>query len=210
METLRFIATRVRPQQERGHFFTVFAIWTLGPFWPKRGEWSSLCSVGSIFRNSFNFSMARSLFRFSRPRSRRLTSIVWPSAKNFSAWRTFTIRSFCAARTVICTCFISAAFLRRTFFLLALRFFVTEFVVAHHACHGRFCRGGDKDEVDAFSRPRERDRFFAGNDAEIFTVLADDAEFRRGDLVIHERPRRQDGHDPALKSDCSMGGMRTL
>ena len=118
--------------------FVTFAIWMLGPFWPKRGGWSSRCSVGSILKNSFNFWSASSLLRFSRPRSRIFTSIKLPSAKNFSAWRTFTIRSFCAARTVICTCFISVAFWASTLFLLALAFLITKFVIAHHARHGRF------------------------------------------------------------------------
>ena len=76
------------------------------------------------------------------------------------------------------------AFLGDTLLLLALRFFIAEFVVAHHARNWRFRIGGDFNEVDAFFWPSQCDGLFAGNYAEVFAVLSYDAQFERADLVV--------------------------
>ncbi len=81
--------------------------------------------------------------------------------------------------------FHGGALLGKPFFLEPLFFFVAELIVAHQARNGRFCICGNLDEIEAFFRSHEGERFLARQNAEIFSFLVDHAQFLRGYLAVN-------------------------
>lgn len=79
------------------------------------------------------------------------------------------------------------AFLREPFLLLALFFLIAVFVVAHKADDGRHGIFRYLDQIKAFVRFRKEQCFLAFQNAEIVPFLIDDAELRRGYLIVDSR-----------------------
>ena len=73
-------------------------------------------------------------------------------------------------------------------FLFLLGLFVTELAEFNEAADRRRGVGGDFDQVNPLL-PRQGQRFIEGNDAELFAVHSDDADFAGADFAVDPEER---------------------